>query len=79
MRHHRADDGPAYLVILLVGHIVGFAMHFAWVTFRPEPLLFASVTTVLAVSLSLFLLPRIKGGIVGLQWARRMHGFGGEP
>ena len=26
--HHRADDGPAYLVILLVAHIIGFAIHF---------------------------------------------------
>ena len=28
--------------------------------------------------LSLLLLPRIKGAMVGLQWARRMHGFGGK-
>ena len=21
----------------------------------------------------------VKGGVVGLQWAVRMHGFGGEP
>ena len=76
MLHHRADDGPAYLTILIVGHILGFGMHFAWVTFRPEPLLFATVLTVIGVGLSLFLLPRIKGGIVGLQWARRMGGFG---
>jgi uncharacterized protein (DUF983 family) len=27
--------------------------------------------------LSLYLMPRLKGGIVGLQWAKRMHGFGG--
>jgi uncharacterized protein (DUF983 family) len=31
----------------------------------------------LAVALSLWLLPRIKGAIVGLQWAFYMHGFGG--
>jgi len=24
------------------------------------------------------LLPRVKGAIVGLQWAQRMHGFGRE-
>ena len=29
-----------------------------------------------AVVLSLLLLPRIKGGLIGFQWARRMHGFG---
>jgi uncharacterized protein (DUF983 family) len=78
LQHHRADDGPAYLTILLVGHLLAFVMHFVWVTFRPEPLLFATLLTVFAVGLSLWLLPRIKGGIVGYQWAHRMHGFGDD-
>ena len=26
--------------------------------------------------LTLLLLPRIKGAIVGMQWALQMHGFG---
>jgi uncharacterized protein (DUF983 family) len=29
-----------------------------------------------ALGLCLALLPRIKGAIVGWQWAQRMHGFG---
>jgi uncharacterized protein (DUF983 family) len=78
LKHHRADDGPAYLTILVVGHILGFAMHFIWVQFRPEPMVFATLLSVLAVGLSLWLLPRFKGAIVGFQWARRMHGFGGD-
>ncbi|MGC1487796.1 MAG: DUF983 domain-containing protein, partial [Albidovulum sp.] len=28
------------------------------------------------VALSLLLLPRLKGALVSLQWAKRMHGFG---
>jgi len=28
--------------------------------------------------LSLLLLPRVKGALVGYQWALRMHGFGGQ-
>ena len=74
--HHRADDGPAYLTILLVGHIIGFAIHFVWVAFRPEPWVMATTLTTAAVALSLFLLPRMKGMVVAIQWARRMHGFG---
>lgn len=74
--HHRADDGPAYLTILLVGHILGFAIHFMWVQFRPEPWVMATTLTVGAVALSLYLLPRMKGMVVAIQWARRMHGFG---
>ena len=27
------------------------------------------------VAMALFLLPRFKGLIVGVQWAKRMHGF----
>jgi uncharacterized protein (DUF983 family) len=79
LRHHRADDGPAYLTILIVGHVMAVAMHLVWTTFRPEPLVFATLLTVVAVGLSLWLLPRFKGAIVGYQWAHRMHGFGGEP
>ena len=32
------------------------------------------------VALSLFLLPRLKGAFVALQWSKKMHGFGhGDP
>jgi uncharacterized protein (DUF983 family) len=76
--HHRADDGPAYLTILIVGHVVAPALLWAFTTFRPDPMILASSFTVLSVALSLYLLPRLKGVIVGFQWAKRMHGFG-EP
>jgi len=36
--HHRADDGPAYLTILLVGHLLAPGLHIAFVVWRPEPL-----------------------------------------
>ena len=74
--HHRADDGPAYLTILLVGHVLAFGIHFMWVQFRPEPMVMATTLTVAAVAMSLYLLPRMKGMVVAIQWARRMHGFG---
>ncbi|MEQ9695570.1 DUF983 domain-containing protein [Shimia sp. SDUM112013] len=73
--HQRADDGPAYLTILLVGHVLGFALHILYVQFRPEPLTLALVLTAVTVSASLFLLPRMKGLVVAYQWAKRMHGF----
>ena len=74
--HHRADDGPAYLTILVVGHILAVAMHITFTQLRPDPLIFATVLTVACVGLSLYLLPRLKGVIVAIQWSRRMHGFG---
>jgi len=75
LHHHRADDGPAYLTILIVGHIMAPALHFAFTTYRPDPLVLATSFTVGCVALSLYLLPRLKGAIVGFQWAKRMHGF----
>ncbi len=74
--HHRADDGPAYLTILIVGHVVAPALMFAFVKFRPDPLILATLFAIGCVVLSLYLLPRMKGMIVGIQWAKRMHGFG---
>ena len=75
--HHRADDGPAYLTIVVVGHLMAPLIHIVFTTFRPEPLVLASSFTVVCVALSLYLLPRLKGGMIAFQWSRRLHGFGG--
>ncbi|WP_457645851.1 DUF983 domain-containing protein, partial [Profundibacter sp.] len=48
----------------------------AFVKYRPEPIVLATIFTVGCVALSLYLLPRLKGVIVAIQWAKRMHGFG---
>ncbi|MCR8725446.1 DUF983 domain-containing protein [Frigidibacter sp. ROC022] len=79
LHHHRADDGPAYLTILIVGHIMSPALLIAFIKFRPDPLVLASLFLIGCVGLSLYLLPRLKGLIVAVQWAKRMHGFGGSP
>jgi uncharacterized protein (DUF983 family) len=71
LHHQRADDGPAYLTILIVGHLMAPAILIAFVRYRPDPLVLASVFSVATVALSLFLLPRLKGMLVGIQWARR--------
>ena len=78
LHHHRADDGPAYLTILFVGHLMAPLILIAFVKYRPEPIVLASIFTVGCVALSLYLLPRLKGVIVAIQWAKRMHGFGEE-
>jgi uncharacterized protein (DUF983 family) len=75
MHHHRADDGPAYLTILLVGHLMAPLIHIFYVQVRPEPIVMASIFSVGCVALSLWLLPRLKGLMVAFQWAKRMHGF----
>ena len=76
--HHRADDLPAYLVVVIVGHVVlgGFMaveMTSVWSTWQ-HLLVWAPLTIILA----LVLLQPVKGAVIGLQWALYMHGFGGE-
>ncbi|MEM1077346.1 MAG: DUF983 domain-containing protein [Pseudomonadota bacterium] len=75
---HRADDGPAYLTILVVGHLMAPLLHWYFVTLRPDPLNIIAVFSVGCVALSLYLLPRLKGAMVGYQWAKRMYGFSGS-
>ncbi len=76
LHHQRADDGPAYLTILIVGHLMAPLLLFVFAHWQPDPLIIASVFSVGCVALSLYLLPRLKGAMVGIQWAKRMHGFG---
>jgi uncharacterized protein (DUF983 family) len=77
LHHHRADDAPPYFTILIVAHIVVggiLAMEQAW---QPADWVQAAVWLPATLGLSLLLLPRVKGALVALQWALRMHGFGG--
>jgi len=76
---HRADDGPAYLTILIVGHLMAPLILLVYTAYRPEPLTLAAVFSAGCVGASLYLLPRLKGMIVAIQWARFMHGFGKTP
>lgn len=72
---HRADDLPAYLVIVIVGHIVvPIAL---WVETNYSPAVWLQLAAYLPFTFlsSLALLQPVKGSVVGLQWALRMHGF----
>ena len=73
--HHRADDFPAYIVIVIVGHIVVPGVLWAERSFAPSYLMHLAVWLPLTLGMSLGLLQPVKGAIVGLQWAFRMHGF----
>jgi uncharacterized protein (DUF983 family) len=73
--HHRADDFPAYLVIVLVGHIVVPLTLYVEVTWAPPYWVHAAIWLPLILMLSLGLLQPIKGLVVALQWHAGMHGF----
>jgi uncharacterized protein (DUF983 family) len=75
LHHQRADDAPAYFVILIVGHIVVPIVLAVETAFAPAYWIHVALWLPLVVGLSLALLQPIKGAIVGWQWALRMHGF----
>jgi uncharacterized protein (DUF983 family) len=79
LHHHRADDAPPYFTILIVGHIIVGAALFLEGTFAPSIAVHALLWLPLTLLMSLVLLAPIKGALVGLQWALRMHGFGTGP
>ncbi|AGT09182.1 DUF983 domain-containing protein [Paracoccus aminophilus] len=78
LHHQRADDGPAYLTILLVSHIGAPLLLAIYMMYRPSAMMMLVTFSIGAIVMSMLLLPRIKGAFVGFQWARRMHGFGDE-
>jgi uncharacterized protein (DUF983 family) len=77
LHHHRADDAPAYFTIAIVGHVVVGGALWLERAYAPATWVHSAIWLPLTLALSLWLLPRIKGALVGLQWALRMHGFGG--
>ncbi len=78
MHHHRADDLPAYLVVVIVGHIVVSAFMAVEATSTLSTWEHLAIWVPVTVLMSIALLRPIKGAVVGLQWALYMHGFGGE-
>lgn len=75
LSHHRADDLPAYLVIVIVGHIVVPIALWIETNYAPSMLLQLAFYLPITFASSLVLLQPVKGAVVGLQWAFRMHGF----
>jgi len=72
---HRADDLPAYLVIVIVGHIVVPLALMIETNYSPPVALQLAIYLPVTFVASLALLQPVKGAVVGLQWALRMHGF----
>jgi uncharacterized protein (DUF983 family) len=71
----RADDFPAYLVIVVVGHVVVPALLAVEMAYAPPAWLQLLIWLPVTLFSALGLLQPTKGAIVGLQWQTRMHGF----
>ena len=62
--------------MVIVGKLMAPILIWVYTSFEPDPMIVATTFSVGCVALSLYLLPRLKGAIVGLQWAKEMYGFG---
>lgn len=75
LHHHRADDAPPYFTMFIVGHIVVPLVLLVEKLLRPPLSVHFVLWTLVTLGLTFALMPAVKGAIVGLQWALRMHGF----
>lgn len=73
--HQRADDLPAYYVIMIVGHTVVVAATTVEVAFSPSYWVHAALWLPLTLIMALGLLQPIKGAAIAVQWHNGMHGF----
>jgi uncharacterized protein (DUF983 family) len=74
--HHRADDLPPYLVIFIVGHLIGYGILMTETRLEVPMWIHLATWPALTLILCLALLQPVKGAVVGLQYALGMHGFG---
>jgi uncharacterized protein (DUF983 family) len=77
LHHQKADDAPPYFTIMAVGHLIVPALLLMEIIWHPAIWLHLVIWIPLTCILTFDLLPRFKGLTIGLQWALRMHGFGG--
>jgi uncharacterized protein (DUF983 family) len=75
LHHQQADDFPAYLVILIVGHILVPIVLLVETVFAPPIWVHWALWIPAVLGLTLALIQPVKGAVVGLQWAGGMHGF----
>lgn len=72
----RADDGPAWLTVLVIGHIVGGLALFVETHFRLSLAVSISLFVCITLVAALSFLPRAKGIFVGAIWAMKPPGSG---
>jgi len=79
LHHQRSDDLPPYISIMVLGHVaVGGFLMTDLILMVPMWVHFA-IWVPITILVALLTIQPIKGGVIGLQWALRMHGFSSEP
>lgn len=71
--HIRADDGPAWLTILLTGHLFAFSMIFIGPSGTEPDWLGLGVVLLILTAITLLFLPRAKGFFIAFIWRIQMN------
>ena len=74
--HIRADDGPAWLTILVVGHVMAPLMLTVGVSSAWPDWALMTAFPGMALILALAVLPRAKGVFIGIIWRAEYSGAG---
>ena len=69
LARYPADDGPAYLTILLVGHLIVAPLLFFPIVWESSPYYSLPLILIPLTVVTLVLLPRVKGGWIGMMYA----------
>jgi uncharacterized protein (DUF983 family) len=69
LSQYRADDGPAYLTIVVIGHVVIAPLLFFPIIWESPAQYSLPILLTALVAITLAVLPRIKGGWVGMMYA----------
>jgi uncharacterized protein (DUF983 family) len=78
LHHQRADDAPPYFTMLIVLHIVVSGILAVEQIYSPPNWIQLAIWMPTATLLSFLFLRPIKGALIGIQWAKEMHGFNSE-
>ena len=68
-----SDDAPPYFTILIIGHVVIAPLVVFPIIWRQPVSLILAVCMPAVFVLTLLLLPRVKGAVIGVQWAIRQN------
>lgn len=69
LARYPADDGPAYLTILLVGHLIIAPLLFFPIVWQSPPLYSLPIILGSLTIVTLLALPRVKGAWIGTMYA----------
>lgn len=69
LAQYRADDGPAYLTIVLIGHLLIAPLLFFPIIWQTKPIYSLPILLTVLCVVTLVMLSVVKGGWIGLMYA----------